>query len=46
MACSCREKERQNKKTFFFYLNNATLVFGKASLGVISAPENSEMLPE
>lgn len=37
-----RKKDRKN----VFYLNNATLVFGEASLGVISAPENSEMLPE
>jgi hypothetical protein len=40
-----RKKDRI-KKHFFFYLNNATLVFGEASLAVISAPDNSEMLPE
>jgi hypothetical protein len=40
-----RKKGRQNKKNVFL-LELSTLVFGEASLAVMSAPENSEMLPE
>jgi hypothetical protein len=40
------ERKKERIKNFFFYLNNATFIFGEASLAVISAPENSEILPE